>query len=179
MFVTLTCLFQAVDTIQKQNLPVFIDSHLEGNYPDEEAATVFELASKCLENNPKDRPEIKDIISVLATLQHKVNIPSYEMLGISKLENPEKEPESSQLYDASHRMDLTALHQILELADYNDDVTCELSFQQWSQQIKDVWNTRQQGDSAFRNKDFQSSIEKYTQAWQKNKKQNRNIQPEF
>ncbi|XP_022560860.2 serine/threonine-protein kinase BSK11 isoform X2 [Brassica napus] len=153
----------AVDTIQKQNLPVFIDSHLEGNYPDEEAATVFELASKCLENNPKDRPEIKDIISVLATLQHKVNIPSYEMLGISKLENPEKEPESSQLYDASHRMDLTALHQILELADYNDDVTCELSFQQWSQQIKDVWNTRQQGDSAFRNKDFQSSIEKYTQ----------------
>ncbi|KAL0807094.1 hypothetical protein Bca101_099586 [Brassica carinata] len=111
----------AVDTIQKQNLPVFIDSHLEGNYPDEEAATVFELASKCLENNPKDRPEIKDIISVLATLQHKLNVPSYEMLGISKLENPEKEPESSLLYDASHRMDLTALHQILEAADYNDD----------------------------------------------------------
>ncbi|KAF8092774.1 hypothetical protein N665_0401s0021 [Sinapis alba] len=153
----------AVDTIQKQNLPVFIDSHLEGNYPDEEAATVFELASKCLENNPKDRPEIKDVISVLATLQHKLDVPSYEMLGILKLENPEKEPESSLLYDACHRMDLTALHQILEAADYNDDVTCELSFQQWSQQIKDVWNTRQQGDSAFRNKDFQSSIEKYTQ----------------
>lgn len=89
------------------------------------------------------------------------------MLGISKLENQEREPESSLLYDACHLMDLTALHQILEAADYDDDVTCELSFQQWSQQIKDVWNTRQQGDSAFRNKDFQSSIEKYTQAWQK------------
>ncbi|CAH8362847.1 unnamed protein product [Eruca vesicaria subsp. sativa] len=155
----------AVDTIQKQNLPVFIDSHLEGNYPDEEAATVFELASKCLEKDPKDRPEIKDIISVLAKLQHKLDVPSYEMLGISKLENLEKEPESSLLYDACHRMDLTALHQILEATDYNDDVACELSFQQWSQQIKDVWNTRQQGDSAFRNKDFQSAIDKYTQAW--------------
>ncbi|KAL0801190.1 hypothetical protein Bca101_056366 [Brassica carinata] len=131
----------AVDTIQKQNLPVFIDSHLEGNYPDEEAATVFELASKCLEKNPKDRPEIKDIISVLATLQHRVDVPSYEMLGISKLENPEKEPETSLLYNACHRMDLTALHQILEAADYNDDVACELSFQQWSQQIKDFIET--------------------------------------
>ncbi|XP_024008223.1 probable serine/threonine-protein kinase At4g35230 isoform X2 [Eutrema salsugineum] len=154
----------AVDTIQKENLLVLIDSHLEGNYPEEEAATVFDLATKCLHNNPKDRPEIKDIISVLATLQHKPDVPSYEMLGISKLENPETESQNSLIYDACHRMDLEALHQILEATDYKDDeVTCELSFQQWAQQIKDVWNTRQQGDSAFRNTDFKSAIEKYTQ----------------
>ncbi|CAH2065969.1 unnamed protein product [Thlaspi arvense] len=154
----------AVDTIQKQNLPVFIDSHLEGNYPDEDAATVFDLASKCLLNNPKDRPEIKAIVSVLATLQHKLDVPSYTMLGILKLETPDTEPKSSLIYDACHRMDLTALHQILEATEYKDDeATCELSFQQWAHQIKDVWNTRQQGDSAFRNKEFESAIEKYTQ----------------
>lgn len=160
---------QAVDTIQKQNLPVFMDSHLEGNYPEEEAATVFDLASKCLRNNPKDRPQIKDTIAVLATLQHKLDVPSYAMLGISKLGNLETENPNSLIYDASYRMDLSALHRILEATDYKDDeVTCELSFQQWSQQIKDVWYTRQQGDSAFRNTDFQSAIEKYTQVWQKN-----------
>ncbi|CAA7023097.1 unnamed protein product [Microthlaspi erraticum] len=155
----------AVDTIQKQNLPVLIDSHLEGNYPEEEAASVFDLASKCLRNNPKDRPEFKDIISSLAKLQQKLDAPSYAMLGILKLEKLETEPSSSVIYDACHRMDLTALHQILEAMEYKDDeVTCELSFQQWSNQIKDAWNTRQQGDSAFCNKDFQSAIDKYTQA---------------
>lgn len=158
-------LSQAVDTIQKQNLPVLIDSHLEGNFPEEEAATVFDLASKCLRNNPKDRPVFKDIIAILAKLQHKLDAPSYAMLGISKLAKLETEPSSSVIYDACHRMDLTALHQILEAMEYKDDeVTCELSFQQWSHQIKDAWNTRQQGDSAFRNKDFQSAIDKYTQA---------------
>ncbi|KFK29148.1 hypothetical protein AALP_AA7G095200 [Arabis alpina] len=154
----------AVDTIQKQNLLVLMDSHLEGNYPEEEAATVFNLASKCVQNNPKDRPKIRDIIAVLATLQHKLDVPSYTMLGISKLENPETENHNSLIYDACYRMDLSAFHQILEATDYKDDeVTCELSFQQWSEQIKDVWNTRQQGDSAFRNTEWKSAIEKYTQ----------------
>ncbi|XP_010500669.1 PREDICTED: probable serine/threonine-protein kinase At4g35230 [Camelina sativa] len=154
----------AVDTIQKQNLLVLMDSHLEGNYPEEDAAAVFDLASKCLHNNPKDRPEIIDIISVLATLQQKRDVPSYAMLGISKHENHETERSNSLIYDACHHMDLAALHQILEAMEYKEDeVTCELSFQQWAQQIKDVWNTRQQGDSAFRNKSFESAIEKYTQ----------------
>lgn len=151
--------------MQKQNLLGLMDSHLEGNYPEEDAAMVFDLASKCFQNNPKDRPEIRDIISVLATLQHKLDVPSYAMLGISEHENPETERENSLIYDACHHMDLAALHQILEAMDYKEDeVTCELSFQQWSQQIKDVWNTRQQGDSAFRNKHFETAIEKYTQA---------------
>ncbi|CAN8253999.1 unnamed protein product [Cochlearia groenlandica] len=152
-----------VDTIQKQNLLVFIDSHLERTYPEEEAAMVFDLASKCLHKNPKDRPDIEDIVSTLTTLQHKQDVPSYTMLGVPKLENLETEQSKSLIYEACHRMDLSALHQILESMEYKDDeVTCELSFQQWAQQIKDVWNTRQQGDSAFRDREFESAIEKYT-----------------
>ncbi|KAG7600147.1 Protein kinase-like domain superfamily [Arabidopsis suecica] len=154
----------AVDTIQKQNLTVLMDSHLEGNYPEEDAAMVFDLASKCLHKNPNERPEIRDIISVIATLQQKLDVPSYTMLGISKLEKLEIEHPKSLIYDACRQMDLEALHQILEAMEYKEDeVTCELSFQQWAQQIKDVCNTRQQGDSAFRNKNFESAIEKYTQ----------------
>lgn len=145
-----------------------MDSHLEGNYPEEDAAMVFDLASKCLHNNPNERPEIRDIISVIATLQQKLDVPSYTMLGISKLEKLEMERPKSLIYDACHQMDLEALLQILEAMEYKEDeVTCELSFQQWAQQIKDVCNTRQQGDSAFRNKNFESAIEKYTQAWPK------------
>ncbi|AEE32609.1 unnamed protein product [Arabidopsis thaliana] len=154
----------AVGTIQKQNLNVLMDSHLEGNYPEEDAAMVFDLASKCLHNNPNERPEIGDIISVITTLQQKLDVPSYTMLGISKLEKLEMEHPKSLIYDACHQMDLAALHQILEAMEYKEDeVTCELSFQQWAQQIKDVCNTRQQGDSAFRNKHFESAIDKYTQ----------------
>ncbi|XP_010530338.1 PREDICTED: probable serine/threonine-protein kinase At4g35230 isoform X2 [Tarenaya hassleriana] len=154
----------ALDTIQKQNILVLMDSHLEGNYPPEEAALVFDLACKCLQNEPRDRPDIKDIVSIIAALQHKLDIPSHVMLGIPQFEAPPTQHPHSPIYDACSRMDLTALHQILEATEYaGDEGTCELSFQQWAQQIKDVWDTRQRGDSAFRARDFKSAIEKYTQ----------------
>ncbi|CAD5315190.1 unnamed protein product [Arabidopsis thaliana] len=111
----------AVGTIQKQNLNVLMDSHLEGNYPEEDAAMVFDLASKCLHNNPNERPEIGDIISVITTLQQKLDVPSYTMLGISKLEKLEMEHPKSLIYDACHQMDLAALHQILEAMEYKED----------------------------------------------------------
>jgi hypothetical protein len=48
-----------------------MDSHLEGNYSTEEATTLVNFASQCLRYEPRDRPDIKKLVSILEPLQAK------------------------------------------------------------------------------------------------------------
>nr|CAB3502618.1 unnamed protein product [Digitaria exilis] len=98
-------------------------------------------------------------------------VPSYEMLGIPKPEEeqppapiPQPQRPLSPMGEACSRMDLTAIHQILVNAHYRDDEgTNELSFQEWTQQMRDMLEARKRGDFAFRDKDFKAATEFYTQ----------------
>ncbi|KVI04035.1 Protein kinase, catalytic domain-containing protein [Cynara cardunculus var. scolymus] len=143
----------ALDMIRGKNIILLMDSHLEGNFSTDEATTVVELASKCLQYEPKDRPSIKDLVATLAPLQTKCDVPSYVMLGISKLDEAPATPQRplSSLGEACSRKDLTAIHQIL------------LSFQEWTQQMRDMLEARKRGDQAFRDKDFKAAIDFYSQ----------------
>lgn len=38
----------------------------------------------------------------------------------------------------------------------------QLSFQEWTQQIRDMLEARKRGDMAFRDKDFKGAIDGYT-----------------
>ena len=38
----------------------------------------------------------------------------------------------------------------------------KLSFQEWTQQVQDMLNTKKFGDIAFRDKDFKSAIDYYS-----------------
>ncbi|CAH9141609.1 unnamed protein product [Cuscuta epithymum] len=92
---------------------------------------------------------------------------SYVMLGIPKQDEappiPQQHPMSA-MRDACSRMDLTAIHQILVTAHYKDDEgTNELSFQEWTQQMRDMLEARKRGDFAFRDKDFKTAIDCYSQ----------------
>ncbi|CAK9170964.1 unnamed protein product, partial [Ilex paraguariensis] len=71
----------------------------------------------------------------------------------------------SPLGEACSRMDLTAIHEILEKTGYKDDegVANELSFQMWTDQMQDALNSKKEGDTAFRHKDSKTAIECYTQ----------------
>ncbi|KAI4388503.1 hypothetical protein MLD38_000824 [Melastoma candidum] len=156
----------ALDMIRGKNILLLMDSHLEGNFSAEEATVVFELASRCLQYEPRERPNTKDIVSTLAPLQNKSNVPSHEMLGIPKHEEAPSTPPHplSPMGDACTRMDLTAIHQILVNTHYKDDEgTNELSFQEWTQQIRDMLEARKRGDLAFRDKDFKTAIDCYSQ----------------
>jgi BR-signaling kinase len=100
-------------------------------------------------------------------------VPSYEMLGIPKHEEeapptppppPQPQHPLSPMGEACSRMDLTAIHQILVNTHYRDDEgTNELSFQEWTQQMRDMLEARKRGDFAFRDKDFKAAIDCYTQ----------------
>ncbi|RLN15427.1 putative serine/threonine-protein kinase [Panicum miliaceum] len=162
---------RACDMIKGNNLQVLMDSHLEGNYPTEEATTMVDLVSQCLQYEPRDRPNTKKLVSVLEPMQIKSEVPSYEMLGIPKHEEeapPTPPPQPlhplSPMGEACSRMDLTAIHQILVNTHYRDDEgTNELSFQEWTQQMRDMLEARKRGDFAFRDKDFKAAIDCYTQ----------------
>nr|CAD1835204.1 unnamed protein product [Ananas comosus var. bracteatus] len=156
----------ALDMIRNKHMLTLMDSHLEGNFSTEEATALVDLASQCLQYEPRDRPNTKKLVSILAPLQTKSEVPSYVMLGIPKHEEAPPTPQHplSPLGEACSRMDLTAIHQILIMTHYKDDEgTNELSFQEWTQQMRDMLDARKRGDFAFRDKDFKIAIECYTQ----------------
>ncbi|KAK3231961.1 hypothetical protein Dsin_003842 [Dipteronia sinensis] len=156
----------ALDMIRGKNILLLMDSHLEGNFSTEEATVVFDLASRCLQYEPRERPNTKDLVSTLAPLQNRPDVPSYVMLGIPKQEEAPPTPQHplSPMGDACSRMDLTAIHQILVMTHYKDDEgTNELSFQEWTQQMRDMLEARKRGDVAFREKDFKTAIDCYSQ----------------
>lgn len=167
----------ALDMIRGQNILLLMDSHLEGNFSTDEATVVFDLASRCLQSDPTDRPSCTDVVNALAPLQNKPEVPSDVMLGIPKYEEPPlpiakygeppptpKQHPLSPMGDACSRMDLTAIHQILVMTHYKDDEGInELSFQEWTQQIREILDARKRGDLAFRDKDFKTAIDCYSQ----------------
>lgn len=70
----------------------------------------------------------------------------------------------SPLAEACSRMDLTAIHEIFVKTDYREDnATSELSFQEWTQGMRDMLEARKRGDFAFRDKDFNTTIDCYSQ----------------
>ncbi|KAE8719470.1 putative serine/threonine-protein kinase [Hibiscus syriacus] len=156
----------ALDMIQGKNILLLMDSHLVGNFSTEEATVVFDLASQCLQYEPRERPKTKDLVIALSPLQNKPDVPSYVMLGIPKHEEGPPTPQQplSPMGDSCSRMDLTAIHQILVMTHYKDDEgTNELSFQEWTQQMRDMLEARKRGDVAFREKDFKTAIDCYSQ----------------
>ncbi|KAK4348902.1 hypothetical protein RND71_031657 [Anisodus tanguticus] len=168
----------ALDMIRGKNILLLMDSHLEGNFSTEEATVVFDLASRCLQYEPRERPNTKDLVSTLGPLQSKpdrlkgvsdrfwLQVASHVMLGIPKSEEAPPTPQHplSAMGDACSRMDLTAIHQILVMTHYKDDEgTNELSFQEWTQQMRDMLEARKRGDLAFRDKDFKTAIDCYSQ----------------
>ena len=66
---------QALDLLRGKNLLLLMDSSLEGQYGDDDATQLIDLASKCLQYEARDRPDIKFVLSAVASLQkQEVNI---------------------------------------------------------------------------------------------------------
>ncbi|XP_057526116.1 serine/threonine-protein kinase BSK1-like isoform X1 [Amaranthus tricolor] len=158
----------ALDMIRGKNIILLMESHLEGKYSTEEATVVVNLASQCLQYEPRERPNTKDLVSTLFPLNTNPDVASLVMLGISKQEEAQApatpQRPLSPMGEACSRMDLTAIHQILVMTHYRDDEgTDELSFQEWTQRMRDMLEARKRGDYAFKDKDFKTAIDCYSQ----------------
>ncbi|KAH9611497.1 hypothetical protein KSS87_013630 [Heliosperma pusillum] len=153
----------ALDIIRGKNALVLMDSSLEGQYVSDDATKMIELASKCLQYEARDRPDIKFLLSEVEPLQKQKEAASHVLMGLQK--NVAVVPKLlSPLGKACARMDLTAVHDILLKTGYRDEEGAEneLSFQEWTQQVQDMLNTKKSGDISFRDKDFKNAIEYYS-----------------
>ncbi|KAG8044020.1 hypothetical protein GUJ93_ZPchr0458g22710 [Zizania palustris] len=156
----------ALDLIRDRNFNMLTDSCLEGQFSNEEGTELVRLASRCLHYEPRERPNVRSMVQALAPLQNDLETPSYELMDIprggvaSVLSLP-----LSPLAEACSRKDLTAIHEILEKTGYKDDegTANELSFQMWTNQMQDTLNSKKKGDNAFRQKDFSTAIDCYSQ----------------
>ncbi|XVE79485.1 hypothetical protein DITRI_Ditri14bG0062800 [Diplodiscus trichospermus] len=155
----------ALDLIRGKNFLKLMDSCLEGHISNDDGTELMRLASRCLQYEPRERPNVKSLVTSLTPLQKETEVPSHVLMGI-----PHGTASSKQtmvltpMGEACSRMDLTAIHEILEKTGYKDDegIANELSFQMWTDQIQETLNAKKQGDTAFRAKDFETAIECYT-----------------
>ncbi|KAI8027789.1 Serine/threonine-protein kinase BSK7 [Camellia lanceoleosa] len=152
----------ALDLIRDRNLEMLTDSFLEGKFSDDARTELVRLASRCLQYEPQERPNPKSLVAILTTLQENTKVPPHVLMGISP--SASFSPKSP-LGEACLRMDLTAIHEILENIGYKDDegVTNELSFQMWTNQMQKTINSKKKGDSSFQCKDSKTAIDCYTQ----------------
>ncbi|XP_028767418.1 serine/threonine-protein kinase BSK7 isoform X2 [Neltuma alba] len=152
----------ALDLVRGRNLQILTDSCLEGQFSVYEGTELLRLASQCLQPEPHERPYLKSLAPALIPLQKESKVPSHVLMDIphggAALPLP-------PLSEACLKMDLTAIHEIIEKIGYKDDegVAYELSFQIWTNQMQETLNLKNKGDAAFRRKDFKAAIDSYTQ----------------
>lgn len=155
----------ALDLIRGKNFLMLMDSCLEGHFSNDDGTELVRLASRCLQYEPRERPNPKSLVTSLALLQKETEVPSHVLMGILHGTDSSKQTVSlTPLGEACSRLDLTRVQEILEKVGYKDDegIASELSFQMWTDQIQETLNSKKQGDAAFRAKDFDTALECYT-----------------
>ncbi|KAL1545572.1 Serine/threonine-protein kinase bsk5 [Salvia divinorum] len=157
----------ALDLIRGKNFLMLMDSCLEGHFSNDEGTELVRLATRCLQYEPRERPNAKTLVTSLMSLEKETEqVPSYVLLGIPQGKTGCTLPLLlTPMGEACLRMDLTAIHEILDKAGYKDDegIANELSFQLWTSQMQETLNSKKQGDAAFRAKDFATAIDCYSQ----------------
>ncbi|KAL2478068.1 BR-signaling kinase 2 [Forsythia ovata] len=147
---------------EEKNLSLLMDSSLRGRYRNEDATALVELASKCLQYEARDRPDIKFLFTAVTPLQKEKEVASHVLMGLTK--TPEVLPPMlSPLGKACARMYLIAVQDILLKTGYEDEkgVVTKLSFHEWTQ-VQDRQNIKIFADTAFRGKDFRGAIAYYS-----------------
>lgn len=65
---------QALDLIRGKSVLCLMDSSLEGQYENDDATKMVELASKCLQSEARDRPDAKFLLTAVAPLQKQKEV---------------------------------------------------------------------------------------------------------
>lgn len=67
-------LYQALDLIRDRNLQMLTDSCLEGQFSDNDGTELVRLASRCLQYEPRERPNPKSLVTALTPLQKESEV---------------------------------------------------------------------------------------------------------
>ncbi|KAE8656783.1 putative serine/threonine-protein kinase [Hibiscus syriacus] len=143
----------ALDLIQGKNFLMLMDSNLVGQFSNDDGTELVRLASRCLQYEARERPNVKSLVTALTPLQKETEVPSHVLMGIPHGASSKQTMLLTPLGEACTRMDLTAVHEILENIGYKDDEGIA---------NEETLNSKKRGDTAFRAKDFGTAVECYT-----------------
>ncbi|KAJ1292910.1 hypothetical protein BS78_01G026600 [Paspalum vaginatum] len=154
----------ALDLIRGKNFLVLMDSCLEGHVSNSDGTDLMRLASRCLQYEARDRPNLRAVVSGLASLQKDTSTPSHTLLGIQHDKKSTDRVSLSAIGKAFARADLSEVHEILKDDAYNEDdtVNAELSLQSWTGEVSESLVVKRRADNAFQSKDFLTAIECYS-----------------
>lgn len=60
--------------IRGKNIQMLMDSCLEGHFSNDDGAELVRIASRCLQYEPRDRPNAKSLVTSLAPLQKEIDV---------------------------------------------------------------------------------------------------------
>lgn len=67
---------QALDLIRVKNMLLLMDSSFEGQFSNDDGTELVRLASRCLQFEPRERPNAKMLVSALTPLQRRTEVSS-------------------------------------------------------------------------------------------------------
>lgn len=76
---------QALDLIRDRNFNMLTDSCLEGQFSNEDGTELVRLASRCLQYEQRERPNVKSIVLALTPLQRETEVSINRCLSVSNI----------------------------------------------------------------------------------------------
>ena len=74
-------IYQALDLIRDRNLQTLTDSCLEGQFLNNDGTELVRLASRCLQYEPRERPNSKSLVTALIPLQKETQVKKISKTG--------------------------------------------------------------------------------------------------
>ncbi|CAN1338538.1 Serine/threonine-protein kinase BSK7 [Linum perenne] len=103
----------ALDLIRDRNIQMLTDSCLEGQFTNDDGTELVRLASRCLQFEPRERPNAKSLVTAFIPLHRETEVssqqvPSHVLMGIQDVAAAVP---LSPLGESCLRNDLTAIHE--------------------------------------------------------------------
>lgn len=73
-FICSTIVLQALDLIRGKNFLMLMDSCLDGHFSNDDGTDLVRFASRCLQYEARERPNVKSLVSSLAPLQKETDV---------------------------------------------------------------------------------------------------------
>ncbi|XP_010555856.1 PREDICTED: probable serine/threonine-protein kinase At5g41260 [Tarenaya hassleriana] len=70
----------ALDLIRDRNIQMLMDSCLEGQFSSDDATELIRIASRCLQYEPRERPNPKSLVTSLIPLQKDIEVLSFSII---------------------------------------------------------------------------------------------------
>jgi len=80
---------QALDLIKGKNFLMLMDSCLEGHFSNDDGTELVQLATRCLQYEARERPNVKSLVTALASLQKETEVQAELIFLLSSNSHPQ------------------------------------------------------------------------------------------